>query len=96
MSFQNLKKQSSTETLSKELEKLNKGGQSFDDPRMWNIERDKTGNGFATIRFLPAAEGEDVPFVQIFSHGFKSPSGQWFIENCPTTKGRKCPVKQAA
>ena len=48
----------------------------------------------AVIRFLPAPEGEDIPIVRVFSHGFQGKGG-WFIENCPTTIGRKCPVCEA-
>jgi len=97
MSFQNLKKQSQSNisSLSRELEKMNKGGDSYKDDRFWNIERDKSGNGFAVIRFLPACEGEDIPWVRVFSHGFRGPGGDWFIENCPTTLGQKCPVCEA-
>jgi hypothetical protein len=97
MSFQNLKKQSQSNvaSLSRELEKMNKGADSFKDDRFWNIERDKSGNGFAVIRFLPACEGEDVPWARVFSHGFRGPGGDWFIENCPTTLGQKCPVCEA-
>lgn len=96
MSFQSLKKssQQNVADLSKEIEKLNKGS-SFQDDRFWNIERDKSGNAFAIIRFLPAAENEQLPFVRIWSHGFKGPGGQWFIENCPTTLQGKCPVCEA-
>jgi hypothetical protein len=97
MSFQNLKKQSQSnvQSLSRELEKMNKGGESFKDDRFWNIERDKSGNGFAVIRFLPACEGEEIPWARVFSHGFRGPGGDWFIENCPTTLGGKCPVCEA-
>lgn len=97
MSFQNLKKQSQSNiaSLSRELEKMNKGGDSFKDDRFWNIERDKSGNGFAVIRFLPACEGEEIPWARVFSHGFRGPGGDWFIENCPTTLGQKCPVCEA-
>lgn len=97
MSFQNLKKQSQSNiaSLSRELEKINKGAESYKDDRFWNIERDKSGNGFAVIRFLPACEGEDIPWSRVFSHGFRGPGGNWFIENCPTTLGQKCPVCEA-
>lgn len=60
----------------------------------WKLELDKAGNGSAVIRFLPAPDqdGEDaLPWVKLFNHGFKGPGG-WLIENCPTTKGRDCPV----
>lgn len=97
MSFQNLKKQSQSnvQSLSRELEKMNKGAESFKDDRFWNIERDKSGNGFAVIRFLPACEGEEIPWARTFSHGFRGAGGDWFIENCPTTLGQKCPVCEA-
>lgn len=96
MSFSNLKKKSnSLEKLSQELEKINRGGESYKDDRFWNLERDKSGNAYAVIRFLPACEGEDIPWARIFSHGFQGPSGVWYIENCPTTLGGKCPVCEA-
>jgi hypothetical protein len=43
------------------------------------------------FRFLPAPDGEDLPWIRQFSHGFQGKGG-WFIENCPTTIGQKCPV----
>ena len=62
------------------------------DPSYWQPTVDKLGNGFATIRFLPAPpqDGEDaLPWVKYFSHGFKGPSGLWYIENSLTTLGGK-------
>jgi hypothetical protein len=96
-SFSDLKKnrQSSLQSLSTELEKLNsKGGGGQEDTRIWNVTRDKAGNGTAIIRFLPAPPNEDVPFVRYFRHSFQGPNGNWFIENCPTTLGKsfECPV----
>ena len=96
MSFANLKKnsQSGMERLQKEMEKQG-GKEGYQkDERLWSLERDKSGNGMAVIRFLPAPEGEDIPIVRVFSHGFQGKGG-WFIENCPTTIGRKCPVCEA-
>ena len=96
MSFANLKKnsQSGMERLQKEMEKQG-GKEGYQkDERLWSLERDKSGNGMAVIRFLPAPEGEDIPMVRVFSHGFQGKGG-WFIENCPTTIGRKCPVCEA-
>jgi len=93
MGFSDLKKKSKsmTEQLSKEMEKLTtKGGYEKDD-RFWSLERDKAGNGYAVIRFLPAVENEEIPWVRVFSHGFKGKGG-WLIENCPTTIGKKCPI----
>lgn len=92
-----MKKQSQTnvQSLSRELEKINKKGESYKDDRFWKVDTDKSGNGSALIRFLPACEGEDIPWVRVYSHGFKGPGGDWFIENCPTSIGQKCPVCQA-
>jgi hypothetical protein len=94
MSFSNLKKQSKlgslTEKLVKEVEKMNNSGSSSDD-RVWKLECDKTGNGYAVIRFLPAPEDEDLPFVKVYSHAFQGPGG-WLIDNCLTTLNQKCPV----
>lgn len=96
MSFKDLKKKSQDiSKLTQELEKMNKGGaESYKDDRFWRPELDKAQNGFAVIRFLPPIEGEEVPWVRVFNHGFKGPGG-WFIENCPTTVGKKCPICEA-
>ena len=96
MSFKDLKKKSQDiSKLTQELEKMNKGGaESYKDDRFWRPELDKAQNGFAVIRFLPPVEGEEVPWVRVFNHGFKGPGG-WFIENCPTTVGKKCPICEA-
>ena len=94
MSFSDLKKQSKlgslTEKLVKEVEKMNNSGNSSDD-RLWKLECDKANNGYAVIRFLPAPDGEDLPFVKVYSHAFQGPGG-WIIDNCATTLNQKCPV----
>ena len=96
MSFANLKKQSKlgslTQKLVKEVEKMNNNGSSGDD-RLWKLECDKSGNGYAVIRFLPAPDGEDLPFVKLYSHAFQGPGG-WYIENSLTTLGQKDPVSE--
>jgi len=96
MSFSNMKKSSgNTESLMEELTKISTTDKaSYQDDRFWKIERDKSDNGFAIIRFLPPVEGEDAPWVRLFSHGFKGKGG-WYIENCPTTIGKKCPLCEA-
>ena len=53
---------------------------------------DKSGNGYAVIRFLPAPDGEDMPWAKVWSHAFKGPGGQWYIENSLTTIGKDDPV----
>jgi hypothetical protein len=96
MSFESLKKQSKlgslTNKLVKEVEKMNNGPSSADD-RFWKPEMDKSGVGSAIIRFLPAPEGEDLPWAKIFSHGFQG-NGGWYIENSLTTLGQKDPVTE--
>ena len=94
MSFKDLKKKNMTAHLEQELEKMNKGSESYKDDRFWKPELDQAKNGYAVIRFLPPVEGEDIPWVRVFNHGFQGPGG-WFIENCPTTLGMKCPVCEA-
>ena len=96
MSFKDLKKQSSlgalTQKLVKEVEKMNNAGSSGDD-RYWKLECDKAQNGYAVIRFLPAPDGEDMPFVKMYSHAFQAKGG-WYIENSLTTLGQKDPVSE--
>ena len=65
---------------------------SYTDDRIWRLEGDKAGNGTATIRFLPRVEGDELPWVKIFSHGFQGPTGKWYIENSLTTLGENDPV----
>ena len=90
MSFADLKQSklgSLTAKLVKEVEKMNTTGSSGDE-RLWKLDVDKSGNGYAVIRFLPAPNGEDLPFVKLYSHAFQGPGG-WFIENSLTTMGQK-------
>ena len=65
---------------------------SYTDDRFWRLEGDKAGNGTATLRFLPRVEGDELPWVRIFSHGFQGPTGKWYIENSLTTLGENDPV----
>ena len=96
MSFSNLKKQSSlgslTAKLVSQVEKMNKGSNGVDD-RLWKPEVDKAGNGYAVIRFLPAPDGEDLPWAKLYTHAFQG-TGGWFIENSLTTLGQKDPVSE--
>jgi len=95
MSFKNLKRnrQTDLDKLTSELQKTQTTRQSYDDDRIWKPERDKSGNGYAVIRFLPQPEGEDIPWVRIFSHGFQGPGG-WYIENSLTTLNVPDPVSE--
>ena len=96
MSFADLKKQSKlgslTAKLVKEVEKMNNTSGNNDD-RLWKLDVDKSGNGYAVIRFLPAPDGEDLPFVKLYSHAFQGPGG-WYIENSLTTLSQKDPVSE--
>ena len=65
---------------------------SYVDERLWKPELDKSGNGYAVIRFLPSVEGEDMPWAKVWNHAFQGPTGQWYIENSLTTVGQKDPV----
>lgn len=85
----------SLESLQKQVETMTKKGgnkEKDEDPNMWQCKVDDAGNGSAVIRFLPACKTEDIPFVQLFSHGFKGPSGKWYIENSLTTIKLEDPV----
>jgi hypothetical protein len=91
MSFADLKRKSQNnfEFLQKELEK-SASGKNVDE-RFWKPEVDAAGNGYAVIRFLPAPEGETVPWAKVYSHAFQGPGG-WYIENSLTTLNEKDPV----
>jgi hypothetical protein len=95
--FAKLKRnRSSIEQLTKALEttQTNVEAGSKDDTRFWQPTADKSGNGMATIRFLPApaVDGDDaLPWVRVFKHGFQGPGG-WLIDECLTTINEKCPV----
>jgi hypothetical protein len=96
-SFDALKKNrsNSLDKLNSQLEKITT--KSYSDPnegKIWKPTRDKAGNGFAIIRFLPAAAGEEMPFVRIWDHGFQGPTGLWYIENSLTTLNADDPVSE--
>jgi hypothetical protein len=100
MDFETLKQSSSNfDKLTKALEaNLNPEDQSqktnkYQDDRFWKPELDKTGNGYAVIRFLPATKGEDMPWQRVWSHAFQDKGG-WYIENSLTTLGQKDPVSE--
>jgi len=67
---------------------------SYLDERMWKPTRDKAGNGYAVIRFLPTVEGDDLPWAKYWDHFFKGPTGQWFVEKSLTTLGKDDPVSE--
>ena len=96
-SFASLKKNRSAdlEKLNQSIEKINNPKNNFsrEDERFWKAELDKSGSGYAVIRFLPSPENEDMPYVRVFNHGFQGPGG-WYIENSLTTIGQKDPLAE--
>ena len=95
MGFKDMKSASGSnyQSLASEMDKMAKKSESYKDDRMWKADTDKTGNGYAEIRFLPAPDGEDLPWARIWNHGFRGPGG-WYIENSLTTIGLKDPVSE--
>ena len=66
---------------------------SYNDDTMWKPELDKSGNGYAVVRFLPTPQGEEMPWVSYWDHGFQGPGG-WYIEKSLTTLNKKDPVSE--
>jgi hypothetical protein len=93
-SFSELKKSSKTSlsNIRSEVEKLSTKGFANKDEGFWQPTVDKAGNGYAVIRFLPPAEGEEIPFIRRYNHGFKGPTGKWYIEESLTSIGKDDPV----
>ena len=96
MSLSTLKKSNSLDKLLGAVQAENEPQEkkSYVDERLWKPELDKTGTGYAVIRFLPAVKGEDLPWAKIWNHAFQGPTGQWYIENSLTTLGQKDPVSE--
>ena len=95
MSFANLKtNRDSISKLIQAAEATGSGGEkkSYVDERIWKPTVDKAGNGYAVLRFLPAMEGQELPWVRYWDHGFKGPTGLWYIENSLTSIGQPDPV----
>jgi hypothetical protein len=97
-SFSNLKRSSgsSLEKLSKAVEAMSSSNYSNDDDKYWKCELDKSSNGYAIIRFLPAPpkDGDDgLPWVKYYDHGFQGQGG-WYIEKSLTSIGQDDPMSQ--
>ena len=99
MDFESLKQSSGNfDKITKALEASSEPQQSkstnkYQDDRLWKPELDKTGNGYAVLRFLPATSGEEMPWQRVWSHAFQDKGG-WFIENSLTTLNQKDPVSE--
>ena len=96
MSLSKLKKSSSLDKLLNAVKEDSapQEKKSYKDDRLWKPEMDKSGNGYAVIRFLPAVDGEDLPWAKVWNHAFQGPTGQWYIENSLTPIGQKDPVSE--
>ena len=95
MTFENLKRnRDQIQKLVQAAESTGGGTEkkSYTDDRIWKPTVDKAGNGYAVLRFLPAAADQELPWVRYWDHGFKGPTGQWYIENSLTSIGQTDPV----
>ena len=97
MSISALRNQNSLDKLLQQVQKDDKPNtekKSYVDERLWKPVVDKSGNGYAVIRFLPAPAGEELPWVRLWNHAFQGPTGQWYIENSLTTMNQNDPVSE--
>ena len=95
MSFADLKKNRSSDIsrLVAQAQKVaGNNEKSYADDRLWQPQVDKAGNGYAVIRFLPSISSETTPWIRYWDHGFKGPTGRWYIENSLTSIGKNDPV----
>lgn len=97
MSFEALKQKAmSMDSLVQQAEKASgtKSNKNYGDDRVWKPTVDKAGNGYAVVRFLPAVEGDELPWAQYWDHFFQGPTGQWYVEKSLTTLGKDDPVSE--
>ncbi|RKX18542.1 MAG: hypothetical protein DRP51_08990 [Candidatus Zixiibacteriota bacterium] len=78
--------------LEKSVAKMKEQNPKFKkDERFWLPTKDDAGSSNALIRFLPQPDIEAPPTISFYQHGFKE-KGKWFIDNCPSTFAKDCPV----
>tara|TARA_B100000900_G_scaffold173030_1_gene146910 strand:- start:4213 stop:5097 length:885 start_codon:yes stop_codon:yes gene_type:complete len=96
MSLQTLRKSNTLDKLLASVQEENapQEKKSYVDERLWKPELDKSGTGSAVIRFLPAVDGEELPWTKLWKHAFQGPTGKWYIENSLTTLNQKDPVSE--
>ena len=96
MSITTLRKSNTLDKLLAQVqsESAPQESKSYVDERLWKPELDKSGTGQAVIRFLPAPDGEELPWIKMFKHAFQGPTGKWYIENSLTTLGKQDPVSE--
>jgi len=96
MSFENLRKnRNNISKLVEEANKVNPAQKTGADERFWKPTVDKAGNGYSEIRFLPQKDGDELPWVRYWDHGFKGPTGLWYIEKSLTSISQDDPVSEA-
>jgi hypothetical protein len=100
MDFSSLKRSSGNNLakLSKAVEAAaSNNNQSDNSDEFWKCELDKSGNGYAIIRFLPTppqdVEADGLPWVKFYDHGFQGPGG-WYIEKSLTSIGQDDPCSK--
>lgn len=61
-----------------------------DDDTYWTLKHiiGADGKGTARIRFLPATNGEDDPYVKWQEYAFKGPTGKWYINKSRMSLGK--------
>ena len=96
MSISTLRKSNTLDKLLASVQEENapQEKKSYVDERLWKPELDKSGTRQAVIRFLPAKDGEELPWIKLWKHAFQGPTGKWFIENSLTTLNQKDPVSE--
>jgi gp32 DNA binding protein like len=88
MSLANLKANLST-GLQKLKQQAETKARAVDD-RYWKVGFDKEkGTGSAVVRFLPAPQGEEFPYVRVYSHNFRGNGGKYFNELSLSTIGKR-------
>ncbi len=96
MSLRELKqnRQANLDKIAEDFKKQAKGqfnSEGYEDDRFWRPAVDKQGNGIATIRFIPAPDGEQS-IVKIYRRSFQGPTGKYYINNCLSTLDKPDPV----
>lgn len=87
-----LKRSSATELFNKLKAKVENKTKDYTDNNLWKVPMDqKTKEGWAIVKFLPAKYESDMPFVTTYQHAFKE-NGQWYIQECGSHLGKPCPA----
>jgi len=92
-SLSELRKQSASVLTKLKQKSEDSSSASYKDERIWTPTYDKAkGAGYCRVRFMPAPQGEEFPFVTVYSHNFKGATGKYYIENSLSTIKKPDPV----